>query len=202
LFGKGTKVIFIDFVSSFPHSSTSHYYYPKLYSADASNYANKEPPSFVPLFTETELTPTYRYSEEKGSMVLGCSHYARACKLRHPETGNLFTCRLCCQELRENSSKGYLLDLPALDRYSVTEILCMRCGSLQPTGPKCINPLCISDSKESPSGSVFAKYYCSICNLFDDETKTIYHCPFCNVCRIGKGLGIDFRHCMVRFVKS
>lgn len=26
--------------------------------------------------------------------------------------------------------------------------------------------------------------------------KDIYHCPFCNVCRRGKGLGIDAFHCM------
>lgn len=26
--------------------------------------------------------------------------------------------------------------------------------------------------------------------------RTVYHCPFCNLCRVGKGLGIDFFHCM------
>ena len=26
--------------------------------------------------------------------------------------------------------------------------------------------------------------------------RDIYHCPSCNVCRVGKGLGIDFFHCM------
>lgn len=29
--------------------------------------------------------------------------------------------------------------------------------------------------------------------LFNRE---IYHCPYCNLCRIGKGLGIDYFHCM------
>ncbi|CAI7767281.1 unnamed protein product, partial [Closterium sp. NIES-53] len=24
----------------------------------------------------------------------------------------------------------------------------------------------------------------------------IYHCPFCNLCRVGRGLGIDYFHCM------
>lgn len=27
--------------------------------------------------------------------------------------------------------------------------------------------------------------------------RQIYHCPYCNLCRLGKGLGIDFFHCMV-----
>lgn len=26
--------------------------------------------------------------------------------------------------------------------------------------------------------------------------REIYHCPYCNLCRVGKGLGIDYFHCM------
>lgn len=26
--------------------------------------------------------------------------------------------------------------------------------------------------------------------------RTVYHCPFCNLCRLGRGLGIDYFHCM------
>ena len=66
----------------------------------------------------------------------------------------------------------------------------MRCGALQPASSKCSNSFCESQ------GRPFAKYYCSICHLYDDSSKKIYHCPFCNVCRLGQGLGIDFRHCM------
>ena len=46
-------------------------------------------------------------------------------------------------------------------------------------------------------GQKMARYYCSICNLWDDQPgRDIYHCPFCNLCRVGKGLGIDACHCM------
>lgn len=46
-------------------------------------------------------------------------------------------------------------------------------------------------------GLRMARYYCNICQLFDDEPgRDIYHCPFCNICRRGKGLGRDARHCM------
>ena len=42
-----------------------------------------------------------------------------------------------------------------------------------------------------------AQHYCSICRLWDDEEqRAIYHCPFCNLCRVGKGLGVDACHCM------
>lgn len=26
--------------------------------------------------------------------------------------------------------------------------------------------------------------------------RVVYHCPFCNLCRVGRGLGVDFFHCM------
>jgi len=78
-----------------------------------------------------------------------------------------------------------------LDRYAVTEVLCMRCGALQPASDSCCNPKCYF------GGRRYAKYSCLICNFYDDgPNKNIYHCPFCNICRSGRGLGIDFRHCM------
>jgi len=139
--------------------------------------------SSVPSFRTSELRPTFHKSSK-----LGCSHYARSCKLRHPSNGRLYTCRMCC-EIGINS-----LDecrSPPLDRFAVTEVLCMKCNTLQPSGLKCINPECVS------KGTPFARYACTECNLFDDdEKKDIYHCPHCNVCRIGKGLGIDYKHCM------
>lgn len=138
----------------------------------------------VPQFQADDLKATFHKS-----FKLGCNHYARSCKLRHPVTGRLHTCRLCCEdEIEESNEDGEIS--PPLDRFSVTELLCMKCNSLQPTGRACINPECIS------KGAPFAKYVCTVCNLFDDEKNEIYHCPHCNVCRVGKGLGIDYEHCM------
>jgi len=43
----------------------------------------------------------------------------------------------------------------------------------------------------------FIRYFCGTCKFFDDdEKKSIYHCPHCEICRVGKGLGIDYQHCM------
>jgi hypothetical protein len=95
----------------------------------------------------------------------------------------------------------------------------MHCSALQPSNDRCINPDCES------RGKPYARYFCRICNLFDDSQREIFHCPvstsfvgsfivlpillladnsrtysyrtqYCNICRLGKGLGIDFRHCM------
>jgi hypothetical protein len=146
----------------------------------------------LPLFSATELAPSYH--DGAAASVLGCPHYGRACKLRHPKSGRLYTCRLCCEQERELPMKDN--DEP-LDRYAVTEVMCMKCHALQPSEDRCINPDCES------RGKPFAKYFCRICHLYDDGTdKQIFHCPYCNCCRLGRGLGIDFRHCMVSCVDA
>lgn len=32
--------------------------------------------------------------------------------------------------------------------------------------------------------------------FFLSYIRAVYHCPFCNLCRVGKGLGTDVFHCM------
>jgi Zinc-ribbon/CHY zinc finger/Ring finger domain len=165
-------------------------YYQKNESGKLVVTWNADKPNFklnseVPLFSASELAPTYH--DGATGAVLGCPHYARACKLRHPISGRMYTCRLCCEQEREMPSKDQ--DEP-LDRYAVQEIMCMKCNALQPAEDRCINPDCESDGKP------FAKYYCKICHLYDDRPRPVFHCPYCNTCRMGLGLGIDFRHCM------
>ncbi|CAN6584895.1 unnamed protein product [Malus baccata var. baccata] len=119
-------------------------------------------------------SPAYRCAEKK---EFGCEHYKRNCKLRAACCGKLFTCRFCHDNVSDHS----------MDRKATTEMMCMRCLTIQPVGPICTTPSCNELS--------MAKYYCNICKFFDDE-RTVYHCPFCNLCRLGKGLGIDYFHCM------
>jgi Zinc-ribbon/CHY zinc finger/Ring finger domain len=151
-----------------------------------SSNNNQVDNEFVPKFSPSELAPTYHDHSNNGE-VLGCAHYARACKLRHPLSGRLYTCRLCCEHEREAPSGDK--DEP-LDRYAVTEVSCMKCKSLQPAAKECANQDCELNKKG------FAKYYCDICHLYDDRPRPIFHCPYCNTCRSGQGLGIDYRHCM------
>uniref|UniRef100_A0A0R0IKS4 CHY-type domain-containing protein n=1 Tax=Glycine max TaxID=3847 RepID=A0A0R0IKS4_SOYBN len=120
------------------------------------------------------LSPSFR---DPGKHVFGCEHYKRNCKLRAACCGKLFTCRFCHDNVRDHS----------MDRKATSEMMCMRCLNIQPIGPLCITPSC--------NGFSMAKYYCNICKFFDDE-RNVYHCPFCNLCRVGQGLGIDYFHCM------
>eukprot|EP00879_Flechtneria_rotunda_P008507 GHRR01008912.1.p1 GENE.GHRR01008912.1~~GHRR01008912.1.p1 ORF type:complete len:1552 (+),score=616.00 GHRR01008912.1:172-4827(+) len=108
--------------------------------------------------------------------VLGCRHYRCSAQLVAPCCGKVFTCRLCHDEACDHR----------MDRYTVSDMVCMLCNTRQPVAGAC-----------SSCGHSLSAYYCNICHLFDDEPgRNIYHCPFCNVCRRGKGLGVDFFHCM------
>ncbi|XP_030545801.1 zinc finger protein BRUTUS-like isoform X1 [Rhodamnia argentea] len=118
--------------------------------------------------------PSFRDSEKQ---VFGCEHYKRNCKLRAACCDKLYTCRFCHDNVSDHT----------MDRKATAEMMCMRCLRIQPIGKICATPSC--------DGLSMANYYCSICKFFDDERK-IYHCPFCNLCRLGKGLGVDVFHCM------
>ncbi|KAG6601280.1 Zinc finger protein BRUTUS, partial [Cucurbita argyrosperma subsp. sororia] len=118
--------------------------------------------------------PSFRDPEKQ---IFGCEHYKRNCKLLATCCGKLFTCSFCHDKVSDHS----------MDRKASTEMMCMRCLKVQPTASVCSTPAC--------GGLSMAKFYCSICKLFDDE-REVYHCPFCNLCRLGKGLGTDFFHCM------
>ncbi|XP_018436403.1 zinc finger protein BRUTUS-like At1g18910 isoform X2 [Raphanus sativus] len=108
--------------------------------------------------------------------ILGCKHYKRSCKLLAPCCNHLFTCIRCHDEEVDH----------LIDRKQITKMMCMKCMTIQPLGATCSNVSC---------NSSMGKYYCKICKLFEDD-REIYHCPYCNLCRVGKGLGIDYFHCM------
>ncbi|OWM86304.1 hypothetical protein CDL15_Pgr011128 [Punica granatum] len=101
--------------------------------------------------------PSFR-DEEK--LVFGCEHYKRNCKLRAACCGKLYTCRFCHDNVSDHS----------MDRKATAEMMCMRCLNIQPVGPTCTTPSC--------DGLSMAKYYCSICKFFDDESH--YICPICS----------------------
>ena len=108
---------------------------------------------------------------------LGCKHYHRKCKIVAACCNVPFTCRFCHDDNSDH----------VMDRYNTKEMQCMICELIQPITKNCKN-----------CNIEMAQYFCKVCNLFDDlqDGKSIYHCPFCNVCRKGKGLGQDFFHCM------
>ncbi|KNC53594.1 CHY zinc finger domain-containing protein [Thecamonas trahens ATCC 50062] len=121
-------------------------------------------------------SPPSETGDDEG--ILGCKHYPRKCKLWAECCSKFVTCRLCHDE--ETGDPDHVLD-----RFSVSKILCMECGTEQAPATNCAN-----------CNIAFASYTCLKCNLFDgNPNKSIYHCDKCGLCRVGEGLGIDFWHC-------
>ena len=114
--------------------------------------------------------------QDEAEGILGCPHYPRQAKIRAPCCGRFYTCRLCHDAAQEHK----------IDRYAIKEMMCMHCFEVQPCAQFCRKEGC---------GKKLAKYYCDICHLFSDADKSIFHCKDCGLCRVGKGLGIDYKHC-------
>jgi len=93
-----------------------------------------------------------------------CKHYKRKCQFVTPCCESLYRCRFCHDEEQDHT----------LRRDDVTEIVCSQCGLRQPVQQQCSN-----------CKTVFGKYFCFECKLFDDEDKQQFHCEGCGICRVG-----------------
>ncbi|CAG7708517.1 unnamed protein product [Allacma fusca] len=114
-------------------------------------------------------------SESSDEASFGCSHYRRKCQLVCPDAScaKVYTCRFCHDETEASHE---------FNRYQVKEVVCLLCKERQPVAAKC-RSCCV----------VFGKYFCSICNLFNDEDRHQYHCEGCGLCRVGPAE--NFFHC-------
>ncbi|KAI9007131.1 zinc-ribbon-domain-containing protein [Gaertneriomyces semiglobifer] len=114
---------------------------------------------------------------DRDAGILGCKHYQRGSKLQANCCGKFFTCRFCHDEVSDHN----------IIRNQTTTMICMHCQTAQPAAQMCSNPNCQKK---------LASYFCGVCKLWDDDTrKNIYHCDDCGICRIGRGLGVDYFHC-------
>lgn len=46
------------------------------------------------------------------------------------------------------------------------------------------------------SSAITSLSFATVVHRLSCGCREIYHCPFCNLCRVGKGLGRDYFHCM------
>ncbi|KAF4512814.1 hypothetical protein G6O67_000152 [Ophiocordyceps sinensis] len=144
------------------------------------------------VLSESDIAPTYapiRQPKSPGSATptkssttspgpsppLGCQHYERNVKMECSTCYKWYTCRFCHDALEDHG----------LIRKDTRHMLCMICGIPQKASDVCIG-----------CGEVAAQYYCNICKLWENrQSKPIYHCSDCGICRRGLGLGKDFFHC-------
>ncbi|KAF4450740.1 hypothetical protein F53441_6183 [Fusarium austroafricanum] len=136
-------------------------------------------PTFVPVKppkrhgSETPVEPSEVVPETE--QPLGCQHYERNVKLQCFTCKKWYTCRFCHDANEDHN----------LIRTETRNMLCMICATPQKASDMCIN-----------CGELSAYYYCDICHLWENrQSKPIYHCNDCGICRRGMGLGKDFFHC-------
>lgn len=147
-------------------------------------------PTFVPIKppkrhgsdASTVAVEAVPENEEQEEQRLGCQHYERNVKLQCFTCKKWYTCRFCHDSNEDHN----------LVRTETRNMLCMICATPQKASDVCIN-----------CGEIAANYYCNICKLWENrQSKPIYHCNECGICRRGMGLGKDFFHCKVRILKS
>ncbi|KAH8714244.1 hypothetical protein BGZ61DRAFT_348676 [Ilyonectria robusta] len=136
-------------------------------------------PTYVPVKqpkhhgSETPVMPSEVIPET--DQPLGCQHYERNVKLQCFTCKKWYTCRFCHDANEDHN----------LVRRETRNMLCMICATPQKASNACIG-----------CGEIAAHYYCNICKLWENrQSKSIYHCNDCGICRRGMGLGKDFFHC-------
>lgn len=146
----------------------------------------EEAPTEKFLLTQVDINPTFAPlkpgEEESEYRALGCEHYKRNVKSECSLCGHWYTCRFCHDKVEDH----------AMVAKDTKNMLCMFCGAAQRAGEACMS-----------CGETAAMYYCTICKLWNnDPDRSIYHCPDCGICRVGRGLGKDFFHCKARLIIS
>ena len=101
-----------------------------------------------------------------------CTHYNNNCNIFCSLCNSFYSCRLCHDQVADHK----------IDRYTINKVVCKLCKTIQAPGHNCIK-----------CRSLFGKYYCKICNLWENDNKEIFHCDKCKICRVGRRE--DYVHC-------
>jgi len=118
--------------------------------------------------------------EEVPTIVYGCEHYLRRCKIVSPCCNMIYPCRLCHDDIEYDFQTDEKIK-HKINRFDIKEIVCTNCCKQQTVKQYC-----------EECHTCFGLYYCDICHLFDDIDKGQYHCDECGFCRVNKE---NYNHC-------
>lgn len=167
------------------HSGTPHYEALNLQNVTTSENDADLVQSFSGGYLPEDSThekSTCTEALDRGYLEYGCSHYRRRCRIIAPCCNEMFDCRHCHNEYKNNINVDQKLrhEIP---RHKVERVICSLCDTEQEVQQVCIN-----------CGVCMGRYFCETCKLFDDDiSKRQYHCNGCGICRIGGKE--NFFHC-------
>jgi hypothetical protein len=98
-------------------------------------------------------------SGERADGELGCEHYRRRCKLVAPCCGEVFWCRHCHNDAK-NERETDAKKAHQLGRTAVLEVVCGCCGERQPVTASC-----------RACSVTFGEYFCEPCRFYDNDTS-------------------------------
>lgn len=128
-----------------------------------------------PLAETKEVEPYDEANDYNLASGTECTHFYSNTKLYSQKTGLWYECKRCFQR---SDSESKVEDL--------SHVMCGKCSFVAPKGTKSC-PKCEGN---------YASFSCFQCRIFEDnEENVIYHCPHCNECKLGEGIGIDYNHC-------
>ncbi|KAJ6913569.1 hypothetical protein NC651_015947 [Populus alba x Populus x berolinensis] len=124
------------------------------------------------IFSEESMNVETPQILDKGLMEYGCLHYRRRCSIRAPCCNEVFDCRHCHNEVKNNINvdQKHRHDMP---RHEVKQVICSLCGTEQEVQQVCIN-----------CGVCMGKYFCEACKLFDDDDSAYLFCLKPSLCYI------------------
>ncbi|XP_056162449.1 probable E3 ubiquitin-protein ligase RZFP34 [Syzygium oleosum] len=96
---------------------------------------------------------------ERGCLQYGCPHYHQRCRIRAPCCNEIFDCRHCHNDAKNNIDVNQK-ERHELPRHQVQQVVCSLCGTEQEVRQVCIN-----------CGVCMGKYFCGTCKLFNDDVS-------------------------------
>ena len=124
-----------------------------------------------------------QYTEESDYNIINdieCTHFVSDVKIYSDKTGLWYSCKNCYLSSTETSTSS-------VD--NVSSLTHLQCG-------KCLFVDTIAKDTCLNCENKFAEFCCLKCRIFEDNDENdIYHCPYCKECKLGEGLGIDYKHC-------
>ena len=95
-----------------------------------------------------------------------CTHYQNNCLIYAECCNEYYNCKRCHNELNKCNDE--------LSSQNINIIKCKTCNTTQLISNQCTS-----------CDQLFGKYFCTICAIYEDRPRNIFHCDKCNICRVG-----------------
>ncbi|KAK6273179.1 hypothetical protein POUND7_010262 [Theobroma cacao] len=136
---------------------------------------------------------------EKGFMEYGCLHYRRRCRIRAPCCGEIFDCRHCHNEAKNNINVDQKLrhDIP---RHQISQVICSLCGTEQEVFMCGRNDGISDDRKKSNKSALTVVYVWENISVRPANFLTMIHRRDSIIVTVAESVGMVFMPVLYAFM--